>query len=96
MLRGIGLSFALLIAALEPMSGETDLVRYAITQGGLLAVVLVLLWSYRRDAMRQLSEKDERLAVMTELVRLSTAALTRSADASERMARAVENLDRRG
>lgn len=97
LLRGLPISTALLVfAAIEPaIASDTDLVRYAITQGGLLAVVIVLLWNYRRDAMRQLSSKDEQLAVMIELVKLSTTALTRSSDACDRMARAAENLERR-
>jgi hypothetical protein len=94
-MRVLMLSAALLATAAEPIVGDADLVRYAITQGGLLAVVLVLLWSYRRDSMRMLLERENRLAVMTELVQASTAALTRSAEACERMARAVENLERR-
>ncbi len=95
MLRPIGMSVALLVAAVEPLNGETDFMRYAVTQGGLLAVVLVLLWSYRKDSMGQLKEKDEQLAVMTTLVSNATVALTRSAEAGERMARAVEAFERR-
>lgn len=58
MLRGFGLSLALIVAAVEPLAGDTDLVKYAVTQGGLLAVVLVLLWSYRRELKRQLDDKE--------------------------------------
>ena len=99
MIRGFAAAAVLMMAAFDPAmsqpTGDFDVVRYAITQGGLLAVVLVLLWTYRRDLMRQLSEKDDRLKVMTELVQGATTALTRSADACDRMARAVENLERR-
>lgn len=97
MLRGLPITMALLLfATVEPvLDSNPDLVKYAITQGGLLAVVLVLLWSYRRDAMGQLKSKDEQLSVMTTLVSNATVALTRSAEAGERMARAVEVFERR-
>lgn len=100
MLRATALTVALGMAALEPVlpalpGDDYSLVKYAITQGGLVLVVIVLLWSYRRDFTRVLGEQQDRLAVMTELVQLSTTALTRSADASDRMARAVENMERR-
>lgn len=86
------ISVLFLQAVVEPFSADADLTRYAVTQGGLLIVVLVLLWSIRNDSKR----KDERLEVMIDLVAASTAALTRSADTGERLARAVENLERRG
>lgn len=95
MFRAVGLSFALFVAAVEPLAGDPDLGRYAITQGGLLAVVIVLMWSYRRDALGQLKAKDEQLSVMTSLVSNATVALTRSAEAGERMARAMEQFERR-
>lgn len=76
---------------LEPLASQPDLVKYAITQGGLLAVVLVLIWSNRVDAKR----KDERLEVMTNLVATATQALTKASETSDRLARAVENLERR-
>jgi hypothetical protein len=98
MMRGmtavVGLVLVALDPAISPPTGDFDVVRYAITQGGLLAVVLVLLWTYRRDLMRQMSDKNDRIAVMTDIVQAATTALTRYADACDRMARAVENLER--
>lgn len=76
---------------MEPLAAQPDLVRYAVTQGGLLAVVLVLIWSIRVDAKR----KDERLDVMTALVASSTAADVRASETLDRLAHAVENLERR-
>lgn len=81
----------LLLALEPPFTSDLDLWRYVITQGGLLVVVLILLWGIRA----QLKGKDERLAVMTDLVREATAAQTQSADAVHRMARAVEILTER-
>lgn len=82
----------MLQGVVEPLTAEPDLLRYAITQGGLLAVVLVLLWSIRLESRR----KDDRLAVLTKLVADSTAALTKNTEQGDRLARAVENLERQG
>jgi hypothetical protein len=67
---------------------ESDMLRYGMTQGGLLAVALVLLYVYRRDVLGQISRKDDKLEYLAELVRTNTAAM-------ERMAAAVEHLDER-
>jgi hypothetical protein len=84
-------SVALLAASVEPVIGEQqDLVRYALTQGGLLAVVLVLLWSYRRDNLSVLQEERDRNIVLTGLVSASTTAFVKAADAIDRNSRAVE------
>ncbi len=92
----------LIAAALDATSAEPDLVRYAITQGGLLAVVLVLLWSIRRDAMRLQVRDDDRIAVLAAMVEKTTTALNVAASAAEanekalhRLARAIESQERR-
>jgi hypothetical protein len=92
MVRGVLVSGLLVTAAVDAaVSNETDLIRYGVTQGGLLAVVLVLLWFNRR-------EKTD----LTTLVRDNTEAMTRMAssadaqkDATHRLARAVEKLEDR-
>jgi hypothetical protein len=92
----IGLAASLFFAAGEPFaSGDGDLVRYALTQGGLLAVVLVLLWFYRRDSRRIASDKNVKIDVLIAIVQNSTAALTRNAEGAAAVARALENLERR-
>lgn len=90
-------------AVVEPLAGGPDIVRYAITQGGLLLVVLVLLWQIKADARRKEQDlraegnhKDERLEVMTTLVGKTVEAMTRQSETSERVALALENLERRG
>lgn len=90
-------------AIVEPLTGGPDVVRYAITQGGLLAVVLVLLWMIKAEARRneqslrtEGDRKEERLEVMTTLVEKTVEAMTRQSDSSERVALALENLERRG
>jgi hypothetical protein len=47
--KGIAAAAATGLFALDTVTAEPDVLRYAITQGGLFAVVLVLLWSIRRD-----------------------------------------------
>lgn len=95
MTRGLVAALFTVAIAVEPLTNDTELMRYAITQGGLLFVVLVLLWSYRRDNLGALKEREDQIKVMADMVSQSTAALTKSADASDRMARAVESLERR-
>jgi len=81
---------------------EIDLMRWAITQGGLTLALIVVLWSYRRDLRRDAEEKHVQLAVLVALVRESTAANEKSAAASEanekavhRLARALETMEKR-
>lgn len=63
MLRGWLATGAIVAAGLEPVvAGDFDLARYAITQGGLLAVVLVLLWYIREMHKVQLGDEKERSA----------------------------------
>ena len=80
--------------------------RWAFTQGALAAVLLVVLWSYRRDYARlseafqrdTASERDHTTSLVL-LVEKGTAAQERGAAASEaveksmhRLARSVEQL----
>lgn len=93
MFKGLIATTLMIAAAVEPVVSETDLVKYGLTQGGLLAVVLVLLWSYRKDMVGKLSDVGDQLAVMTSIVSKSTEAQLKSAEAVERMARALEVLN---
>lgn len=61
--------------------GESDFVKWALTQGGLVIVLIIVGWSYRRDLTRLLQEEKERTKILTDLVQESTTALTRMADA---------------
>lgn len=80
--------------AVESMTEQPDLVRYAITQGGLLAVVLVLLWSYRRDWTNIVDQRGEHIAVLTNLVQQSTTAQANSAASLASMAEAIKEMTR--
>jgi hypothetical protein len=114
-LRSFAIVTALIVTAVEPItgSGDVDLIHYAITQGGLLAVVIVLLWNYRRDMHRIRLEEQarndahiaridshtkmlaERHGVFERLLTDTAVAMTRQAESSERVALALQNLERR-
>ncbi len=54
------LAVTMFVSAAEPLlSGEIDTVRYAITQGGLFAVCLVLLYWLRNLTKERLLETKE-------------------------------------
>ena len=95
--RGLILTLTMFAAALEPIAAqEPDLFRYAITQGGLLMVVLVL-FVYIRALHQQslaekddhLAEKDERLQAMITLAGEVKIALAKSMDATTAQATAA-------
>jgi hypothetical protein len=86
----------------EPLAGDTDLPRYAITQGGLLACVLIVLWAYRKDALGALQAERDKNAILVGLVGDTRAAMVKHADAFaaqassiERLARIVDRIDER-
>jgi hypothetical protein len=93
--RGVIATTLMVAAAVEPVVNDADLPRYALTQGGLLAVVLVLLWSYRKDTMSILREKENNITLMAEMVQEATAASVKTAEALERMGRAIETMNLR-
>lgn len=100
--RGTLLVAVLGMAMTEPIIAEPDLFRYAFTQGGLLIVVLILLWSYRKDSLGALMFERERVSVLTDLVASTREASVRSADAIavqaksiDALARIVEKIDER-
>lgn len=95
MFRGLGLTSMLLATSVESVTAEPDMLRYAITQGGLLAVVLVLLWSYRRDFLRIQTKDDEKIALLMSLVSDNRVAMERNVEATERLSKAVDKLDDR-
>ncbi len=83
--------------------------RYLATQSGLLVALLITLWFYRRDFLRQVKEKDgeveirkQEVLTLSSALRDSTAALresavatTRQTDATHRLAKIADSLDRR-
>src|SRR5262245_46606231 len=75
-LRGTALLTTMFAASIEPVVPvEPDMFRYGLAQGGLLAVVVVLLFYIRQKHQQEietknrlLAEKDERLEVFVGLV----------------------------
>ncbi|HVL65714.1 MAG TPA: hypothetical protein VM364_00500 [Vicinamibacterales bacterium] len=69
---------------------DEQLFKYALTQGGLTIVCLVLFWWIQREHRRQDAAKDERMQILVVLVEKNTAALTASEATNARLARAIE------
>ena len=91
--RPMAAALVMALAVAEPVVvPEQDLIRYGITQGGLVLVVLVIFWSYRRDLVRLIDAKDQNLKILTELVATNTAASTRVAEAVEAQEKVIERL----
>lgn len=86
--KGVLATALMIAAAVEPVASDTDLLRYSVTQGGLLAVVLVLLWSIKNNRDEQTAKKDETIALLVGLVTKATEALMRSGEADVRLAEA--------
>ncbi len=82
------------IFALESVADQPDMLRYAVTQGGLLTAFLVLLYFYRKDFQSDRDRASDRITVLTDLVQRASEAHTKSADAQMVQARAIEELTR--
>lgn len=94
MVRGLTATTMLLAVGIDSTLAEPDLLRYAMTQGGLLLVVIVILWSYRRDFTRIQKRDDDKVAVLTELVAKNITALERTGAATVALTKVIEE-DRR-
>ena len=94
MLRGVTATTMLLAVGVESTLAEPDLLRYAMTQGGLMLVVIVILWSYRRDFTRIQQRDDEKVAILIELVSKNIAALEHTGATNASLTRVIEE-DRR-
>lgn len=86
-------------------AGEIDLVKWAFTQGALALVLMVVLWSYRRDYARiqalgerdsaaQIATSNAQIAMLTTLVGDCKAAIERSAAQSAATEKAIHRLAR--
>jgi hypothetical protein len=67
-----------------------NFIRYALTQGGLLSLVIVIGWSYRRDFTKMLDNKTEHISILTQLVAQSSVAQAQNAAALEANGKAIE------
>ena len=68
---------------------DLDITRWAITQGGLALVTLVLFWSYRRDFKTVLANQEDKVQVLTCLVRDTQMAITDAANAKRELTQAI-------
>jgi hypothetical protein len=108
MLRPLLLTGTLIATALEPTLGETDPFRYALTQGGLLVVVLVLLLYIsqkhkseladekgRTEEERRRTEHAEKASeVLVALVGETNAAMQKNISVGEAQEKAIHRLAR--
>lgn len=92
MVRSSVLASAVIFAAAEPALSEFDLTRYAITQGGLLIVVLVLMYWQRIDNKNKHRENQDKISILTAIAERSAVASTASAAASSANATAINRL----
>lgn len=69
---------------------DEQLFKYALTQGGLTIVCLVLFWWIQREHKRQDAAKDERMQILVDLVEKNTAALVAAESTNARLSRAIE------
>lgn len=73
-------------------AGQENLVRYAITQGGLLIVLIIGAWMYRRDFVNIFNRQSETITVLSTALSASTAAISSTRAAVESLDRNVERL----
>lgn len=66
-----------------------------IQQGGFLAVLVAVLYFYRRDYLKLLGEKEQTIASLTNLIEKSTESMTRNYELGERLTRAIEGMNSR-
>jgi hypothetical protein len=69
--------------------------KWAITQGGLVVVTLVILWSYRKDFKSVLAQNRESLSVIAGLVKDNAVSITEGAAAARAVSEALDRLERR-
>ena len=70
-------------------STQIDLVKWAITQGALALVLLVVLWSYRRDFFRKMSEKDSTIELLQEQNKMLAGLIKENTSAAQSQALAT-------
>jgi len=73
---------------------EIQLLQWAITQGGLVAVVLVVVWSYRRDFHRIFQSENERTRELLVALEGSTTALSAHAEVMRQRADADRDFSK--
>lgn len=91
---------ALQVAPVEAASStgasavSEDFLKWALTQGGLVLVVLVVFWSYRRDFIRRVVREEEKVAILTEIAAESRAAVVQAVAQNTATEKAVHRLSK--
>lgn len=90
-------SFQLAAQSMDAPTGSiggfpVDLAKWAMTQGGLVVVTLVILWSYRRDFKRVIEAQQQELGIVTALAQECSKHIAESAAAQQAMAQAQREL----
>lgn len=95
----VGSLFAFMIDNAVSTGTDDSLIHYAITQGGLLAVVLVLIYLRQQDVKQQKEDNDkrheenlERISILTDIAAQSATANTTNAAAARANADAITRL----
>jgi hypothetical protein len=74
---------------------NVELSKYAVTQGGLAVVCLVMFFYNRRDYIKRARDERNEKQLLVELVQQNTVALTTQTETTSRVARALEMLQLR-
>jgi len=82
---------SLLAGELPVETSQFELLKYAVTQGGLFLLLLLLVWQYRRDFMRREESTKTQSDQLVSLVKDNTRALSENTEATKRVARAMES-----
>lgn len=73
-------------------STDLDLVKWGLTQGGLVLVTLVILWSYRKDFKSVLAETRAELTVAVTLAKECSAHIAASSETNRSLTKALDEL----
>lgn len=89
--------FALTVAGMvaDPVLSpdvSDNMLRFVVTQGGLLIALLAIGWSYRKDFTRLLDRKDDQIQTLTGLVASNSSALAKNAEASAAQVQVIQQL----
>lgn len=74
----------------ELVSVTSPMLKWGLENGSLVAVLIIVIFFYRRDMRGELARRQSDNTVVVELVKTATACMARTELVSERMLRAVE------
>jgi hypothetical protein len=75
----------------QSMPIPTDnVLQWGVREGGMLAVVLVVLYFYRKDFLLKIADLQAERAYLVKLVEANTTAIVSMQQINERLSRAVE------